>query len=583
MTNTNQVRGRAAWLLAVALTMYGLEALPMDSGFVPPTAVLTREDFSEPESIPDRWQVTAGSWAAAGGTYGSTTDETAIATIYQYEVVDPASPPASQFIFDVFTYRARMRNSGTDAAQWVGLVYHLQDANNYFEAVFSPTGVAALRRVANGVTTTLATASYAGGGPGVWFDVDLIRDENLGITSVEVNGVSVFDDLEQREFEDGRVGLVTYGVAGAFDKVSLAIPFGEQPFKDPFTEPLTSGVTWFPQNAGWSVENGTFNNAAVEWTSSALLPINVGPMAETTLSYTLRARMLNPYSGPGNLVGVVFHHEGSRNFAEVVFSPTGVAQVRRILGHDKQVLATAAYAGRPNTWFDVKFELMSLGLVSVSVDGQRLFDEVATGDKFSGRFGLITHWSPGRFDDVWYEQGVFSPLSQDFAEELPSSWVRSGAWDTTGGTLNSTAVGIADIVATQCMCWDTDFRYSARLLNQFGARGNRVGLVYNYQTSGLYAGDYYEVEFSPTGIARLNKIIQGTRYLVASGTHDVPRNVWFEVEVVRSGASTSVLVNGEAIFEDVMQGELGAGDVGVVTHWARGRFDDLSVEEYVLR
>ena len=160
--------------------------------------------------------------------------------------------------------------------------------------------------------------------------------------------------------------------------------------------------------------------------------------------------------------------------------------------------------------------------------------------------------------------------------------MRSGEWNATGGTLNSTAVGASDIVATQCACWDTDFRYSARLLNQFGASGNLVGLVYNFQ-GGLYAGDYYEVVFSPTGIARLNKVIQGTRYLVASATHSVPRNVWFNVEVIRSGVNTTVLVNGSTLFDNVSQGELGAGDVGVVTHWSRGRFDDLNVEDFVIR
>lgn len=541
---------------------------------------MIEEDFSDPAHIADRWQTTAGSWSATGGTYGSTLAATSIATIHQYPVIEPGEPPLPELLYDVFDYRVRMRNPGTDATQWVGVVYHLQNASHYFEVVFSPTGVAAARRVSNGVTTTISVVNYAGGGTGVWFDVEIHRDENLGITSVEVNGVPVFGDLQQREFEDGLTGLITHGVAGRFDKVSLSIPFGnDEPYRETFDAPIAA-AWWFPP---WSVENGTYNNPTVEATSVSLLPPDIGPMPEQTQSFTFRARMFNPYGGPGNLLGVVFHREGSRDYAEVVFSPTGVAQVNRVLGHTKQTLATASYAGRPNTWFDVKFELLSLNVISASVDGQPVFDKVQTGDKFSGRFGLIKHWAPGRFDDVWYDRGVFAPLSATFANPPPASWVRSGQWDTTGGTLNSTAIGSTDIVATQCACWHTDFRYSARLLNQFGASGNLVGLVYNYQTNGLYAGDYYEVVFSPTGIARLNKVIQGTRYLVASAMHAVPRNVFFDVEVVRSGVSTTVLVNGSAIFDDVPQGELGAGDVGVVTHWSRGRFDDLTVEEFVVR
>jgi hypothetical protein len=549
--------------------------------FFPPTVVTIQEDFSDAAHIADRWQTTAGSWSATGGTYGSTVAATSIATIHQYPVVEPGEPPLSRLLYDVFDYRVRMRNPGTTASHRVGIVYNMQDSQNYSEIVFSPTGRAEARFVQNGTTTTLAGAPYAGGGTGVWFDVAIHRDENLSLVTVEVDGVPIFVNLPQNKFTDGLLGLIAYGVAGRFDKVSLAIPFGDDdPYRETFDEPFAAG--WW--NPPWAVENGTYDNNAVEATSVSLLPPDIGPMPEQTQSFTFRARMFNPYGGPGNLVGVVFHHEGSRDYDEVVFSPTGVAQVNRVFGHTKQRLATASYAGLPRTWFDVKFELVSLNAISVSVDGRPLFDQVSTGDKMSGRFGLITHWAPGRFDDVWWDRGfVFAPLSQTFANPPPSSWVRSGTWDTTGGTLNGTAIDATDIVATQCGCWNTDFRYRARLLNQFGASGNLVGLVYNYQTNGLYAGDYYEVVFSPTGIARLNKIIQGTRYLVASAKHNVPRNVWFDVEVVRSTLSTSVFVNGTRIFDSVSQGQLGAGDVGVITHWARGRFDDLTVEEFVIR
>jgi hypothetical protein len=34
------------------------------------------------------------------------------------------------------------------------------------------------------------------------------------------------------------------------------------------------------------------------------------------------------------------------------------------------------------------------------------------------------------------------------------------------------------------------------------------------------------------------------RYRVATGAHTVGRNVWFEVELIRSGINTTVKVNG---------------------------------------
>jgi hypothetical protein len=547
----------------------------------PPAAVLIEENFSDAAGVADRWQVMAGSWSASRGAYGSTVRATSIATLRRYPVIEPGQPPLPELLYDVFKYRARIRNPGTNADQWVGLVYHFQDPNNYFEIVFSPTGVVEARRVLDGVTSTYVSESYSGGGPGVWLDVAIRRDENLGITSVDVNGVPVIVDVQQREFEDGLLGIVTHGVTGRFDKAFLSMQLDPLPFKDSFSgEPSPSN--WNPRSGNWTVANGVLKNSAVQATNGVLFSVDIGPQLFRSRSFTLRARMFNPYSGAGNLVGIIFHHEGPQDHAEVVFSPTGVARVNRIIGNTKQTLATATYDGRPRTWFDVTFRLVSLNEISVDVDGQPVFGSVSTGDKMSGRFGLTTHWSPASFDDVWYDQRVLTPLSETFDNPPPAAWVRSGAWNTTGGTLNSTAVGATDVVATRCACWDTDFRYSARLLNQFSASGNLVGLVYNFQ-SGLYAGDYYEVVFSPTGIARLNKVIQGTRYLVASATHSVPRNTWFDVEVLRSGIDTTVLLNGSPLFTDVSQGELGKGDVGVVTHWSHGRFDDLRVEDFVIR
>ena len=127
--------------------------------------------------------------------------------------------------------------------------------------------------------------------------------------------------------------------------------------------------------------------------------------------------------------------------------------------------------------------------------------------------------------------------------------------------------------------------YSARLLNEYGASGNLVGLVYNFQDPfGLYAGDYFEIVFSPTGIMQLNKFIQGVRYPVATRTHNIPRNTWFDVQVIR----TDIHTDGQAQWRHAScrllpQGELRGGNIGVITHWARGRFDNVSLASRVAR
>jgi CubicO group peptidase (beta-lactamase class C family) len=143
---------------------------------------------------------------------------------------------------------------------------------------------------------------------------------------------------------------------------------------------------------------------------------------------------------------------------------------------------------------------------------------------------LITHWTPGRFDD--FEFGFEPPVLQSlqtFDSPLGEHDIQSGTWDTQGGTLNNVSAGIADIVLPGQIRASTDYRYKGRLLNQYGASGNLVDLVFSYGS----AEDYLEAVFAPTGQAYLNLTMEGTRYRLATGTHTVPRNVAFDVEVIR--------------------------------------------------
>jgi hypothetical protein len=98
--------------------------------------------------------------------------------------------------------------------------------------------------------------------------------------------------------------------------------------------------------------------------------------------------------------------------------------------------------------------------------------------------------------------------------------------------------------------------------------------------------------FAPTGQAFMNKVLNGVHYRVAGGTHNVPRDTWCNVEVLRQSEEaanhsfpalpsfyTTVKVNGVTIFDRVEQGELSYGDVGVVANWSKARFDNLLVTD----
>lgn len=578
-------------LLPVLLALLSL-SLPLKNALAsdarPPTAVFVDEDFS---SISPLWQPVSGTWTGANGTYGSSAAGAAdISVITSYREVSSGDPPNDELLTPEFFVRALMRNPGTTDAHLVGLVYGYQDSQNYNEVVVSALGTVQVRTVINGAVVNSSPAVHQPVPRSTWFALEVRRKD--GVTTAKVNGVAIAA-FSQTEFTTGKIGLVTHGTLGRFDHVFLGVPFGSQDFLETFHQ--APFVTFTPVSGQWSVVNGTYRNSAVQPASLTLAPIDTGQ--GKTFNYTFRARMLNPSAGESNVIGIVFNYHIS-SYVELVFSPTGVARLSRFENGALHTIATATVGTQRNRAFEVLLENGPNDL-TMMVDGQRIFQDV---DFFSvnpeqipdGQVGLITHFSTGRFDNVEFSNTIFRPCSLTFNTPDPSLpfMTQSGTWDITGGTLNSTAVRRADIVALRSHCSgetlgddavnnirETNFIYRARLFNRYGASGNLVGLVYNYQD----AANYYEVVFSSTGIMQMNKIVEGIRTTVRTASHSIPQKTWFGVQVFRQGVRTTVKLGGVPIVENQLQGELLGGSVGVITRWSKGNFDSVSLSPVVTR
>jgi hypothetical protein len=51
--------------------------------------------------------------------------------------------------------------------------------------------------------------------------------------------------------------------------------------------------------------------------------------------------------------------------------------------------------------------------------------------------------------------------------------------------------------------------------------------------------------------------------------------------VIRTGIDATIKVNGVTIIDHWPMGELRGGSIGVVTHRAKGHFDDVSLTDFV--
>ncbi len=557
--------------LCILLLSHAPRAGAINPPYVAPTWFYLSDSFGDDPRA--SWQTVLGTWSVAGGTYNSSAVlSTALTTIYDY----PDwwfSGPVTAVPFGDYRLTASMLNQ-SGGSSTVGLVYGYQDAANYREVIFSASGTASLRLVVNGVATTVASSRYPGSGQNVWFNAVLIVD--AGTSTVKVNGVEILTRVATPNLLTGQAGFSTHNALAKFDNFGIETPVDLQPFQESFTGGTPQNLT--PYAGQWSVAGGTYNSGTVQRTSVTLTPLSTqqpyGPE-----EFVLRARMLNPYGASGNLVGLVFAFQGDA-YDEVVFSPTGVARLNHVAGNTITTVATATYGGRRNEWFDVTLYIQNAG-ISVAVNGQLVFDHVAgfghaEGPFFQAPLGLVTHWAPGRFDDVMFGYTAALPIVEGFSAGLPAGWSVSGSWNTNQGILDATTV-VATASATAPQSMQTNYVLRARMLNQYGASGNLVGLMYEGSAGSQGKGDRYEVVFAPTGQAYLDKYVQGVRSRIATATHSIGPNTWFNVELTRNGLYTTVRVNGVTLFDRVLQAHLPSGSFGFITHWAKARFDNLSL------
>lgn len=161
------------------------------------------EDFNDGEA--QDWLSVNGTWNVVDNQYRNSTNEGIEFSVYH----------GSTF-FD-FTFSAKIKSDWDNNA---GLVFNYINENNYYliELDANPK-TAWLKKKINGVESTLATATYSGGGAGVWVDVEVINDGSA--TTVKINGNVVFSSVSTPEIKFGKIGFYTWWQPAWFDDVEV--------------------------------------------------------------------------------------------------------------------------------------------------------------------------------------------------------------------------------------------------------------------------------------------------------------------------------------------------------------------------
>jgi uncharacterized membrane protein len=526
-----------------------------------------RTTFAPPDTIAE-WTITAGSWRFSNQEFiNSSAGPLSIATVHTYEPSNLAPATIGRdFSLDFY---ALIVSGAADAR--VGAVFDFADPGNYHEMTVSATGSAQLRSRIGGVSRIVGAMTFAAPGPDKWIHVTLVR--NNGRLTVRIDGIPVFVNASQLGLPEGDMGLITRNTPARFDDLDVR-SFGRQ---DPYIEDFNDGDAdrWQPLSGTWTVTS-EYRNSAVVATAITRAPLHdmweVGATA-LPLPYTFRVRMLNPYGGSGNLVGIAWVRDAA-NYTEAVFSPTGQARLNKVANGVRSTIASASYlGGSPNQWFEVEVDHDGnptdfTAVSHIKVNGVPIFDVAP--HVTTGQLSLITHWSPAHFDDVRAAVRFFEPFAETFDGANVPPLVHSDTWVIENAQLtNSTIVAASRAVVSGSADWHelADIEFRARMINRFGASGNLVGFTY-----GARGPVYYEAV-----VAHLRKVVKGVPHPIATAQYEGGEpGQWFDAQLIQIDDHTTVKVNGVTVFGDVPQPDGQGGKLGFVAHWTNASVDDVS-------
>jgi hypothetical protein len=337
---------------------------------------------------------------------------------------------------------------------------------------------------------------------------------------------------------------------------------------------------WTNSGGNWVVDGGTYRNSAnVAFTTSVNTGFELGP------TYDLSSRLYTQWSATGNTLGLLFNYRDGSNFDEVRFNAAGTATLNRVRNGNRSMLRTAQYPGAARTWFDVRVSRVG-NQIRVWAGGARIFD-VDGGTPAGAYLGVFASWNQARFDDVRVVQiAPWLLTTSTFNSVPPAGWsAQIGQWTVTDGYYLSSS-NLAAAISTTIASEARDYAIDTSMYLEWSSKGNRGGLVYDYQDSSNYRAVLFNSGTRVTGGIRYDgsfeviEVRNGVRRIVLPpepiGNTQILSKMWDGVGVRRNGDTTTITYFDRTI--SLRQSAVsGSRRFGLIASYNRVRFDDVVI------
>jgi hypothetical protein len=364
------------------------------------------ESFAQPTLIQHTFSgVTQPGWTTTAGSQFALIQGSDSRVYRQSSTVGEAVATLDSANWTAQTIQADVTPTAINGAdRWVGLLTRRTDASNYYYVTLRSSGTLTLKRMRQGVFTTLASTSVP---------FALNRKYRIRLESIHGGHRAYVDNVKVLEARDntltqGRPGLITYRVAADFDNV-LASP-GPQTtvWADsgdgaslPNPQPYYYGTPYDSEAGDWIWANEGTNvifrqSSLTEW-GRAYAVRNSRNGGNLTVEARVRIRAFGTGSDPW--VGLAFRaEENYDNYTYLAIRRSNTVTLRTVYGGVTQ-LGSAVQNVTPGVWYRVRMELVGNQLRAF-VNGRLVIETTIDASEWGGRFGLLTYRAQADFDDI---------------------------------------------------------------------------------------------------------------------------------------------------------------------------------------
>ncbi|HEY0680952.1 MAG TPA: hypothetical protein VGD45_01335 [Steroidobacter sp.] len=353
-------------------------------------------DLSLPARIHDNFNSgSAANWTPQAGSSFSVVTSGVSRVYRQSSVAGNAAALRTNLDWRDQSIQADIRPRALDGNdRWVGLVVRYQDANNYYYVTARSRGILELKKIVNGVFTSLSA---------VGMPFQLGRNYRIGLQAIGTR-IAIFEngrkitEVTDDSLTHGSAGFMSYKMAADFDNVVLS-PTPLLALLDDNFERLPE-ERWTELGEGqWSLVNpdGSGFNHLYEQSSVAGGARSITGVKTRDQTVQVEARPLAFGAGAGRWFGVIARYVDDNNYYYVTLRNDNSLSLRKLVNGSIVNLRTVPFTLTVGQWYQLRLEAIGTSL-RVYV-GDEMLMETTDSSHPEGRYGLAMYKSHTAFDN----------------------------------------------------------------------------------------------------------------------------------------------------------------------------------------